>query len=164
MKKSVFTLGAFIILSTGTSLAAPLNNLDNEQTALGISGDTVYIEHKFDDRFTLGYQSIDRDNYGDMKDLYGQYQFSNNVRGIIGARDFDYDDSSMYLGLGLQGPLAPKLDGFASFVVGDEFNELQVGTGYQVAPNVDLNATYTNFMPDQGRDKDEVALGATFKF
>jgi hypothetical protein len=164
MKKSLLTLGAFLILSTGTSLAAPLNNLDNEQTAVGISGDTIYIEHKFDDRFTLGYQSIDRDNYGDMKDIYGQYQFSDNLRGIIGNRDFDYTNSSMYLGLGLRGPLAPKLDGFASIVAGDEFNELQVGTGYQLAANVDLNVTYTNFMPDQGKDKDELAVGATFKF
>ena len=164
MKKSLLILGAFVVLSTGTSFAAPLNNLDNEQTAVGISGDTVYIEHKFGDRFTLGYQDIDRDNYGDMKDIYGQYQFSENVRGIIGNRDFDYADSSMYLGLGLQGPLAPKLDGSASFVAGDEFKEVQVGAGYQLASNVDLNVTYTNFMPDQGRDKDKVAVGATLKF
>ncbi|SMC90062.1 hypothetical protein [Sporomusa malonica] len=164
MKKSLLILGAFITLSTSTSFAAPLNSLNNEQTAIGLSGDTVYIEHKFGDRFTLGYQSIDRDNYGDMKDIYGQYQFSNNLRGIIGNRDFDYSDSSMYLGLGLQGSLAPKLDGFASFVAGDEFNELQVGAGYQLAANVDLNVTYTNFMPDQGKDKDEIAVGATFKF
>lgn len=164
MRKSVLTLGAFIILSTGTSFAAPLNNLDSEQTAAGISSDTVYIEHKFDDRFTLGYQAIDRDNYGDMNDIYGQYQLSDNVRGIIGVRDFDYTDSSMYLGLGLQGNLAPQLDGFASFVVGDEFNELQVGAACQLAANVDLNVTYTNFMPDQGRDEDEVSVGATFRF
>lgn len=164
MRKSLLALGALIVLSTSTSFAAPLNNLDEEQTAVGISSDTVYVEHKFAEGFTLGYQSIDRDYYGDMKDIYGQYQFTDNVRGIIGVRDFDYADSSMYLGLGLQAPLAPKLDGFASFVVGDEFNELQLGAGCQLAANVDLNVTYTNFMPDEGRDKDEVAVGATFRF
>lgn len=164
MKKSLLALGTFFILSTGTGFAAPLNNLGTEETAVGISSDTIYIEHKFGDRFTLGYQSIDRDYYGDMKDFYGQYQFSDNLRGIIGHRDFDYDDSSLYLGLGLHGPLAPKLDGFASFIAGDEFNEFQVGAGYQLAANLDLNVTYSNFMPDHGRDKDEVAVGATFKF
>jgi len=164
MKKKLLILGAFIILSTGTSFAAPLNNLDNEQTAVGLSGDAFYIEHKFGDRFTLGYQSIDRSYYGDMKDVYGQYQFSNNLRGIIGNRDFDYGDSSTYLGLGLHGALAPQLNGSASFITGDEFKELQVGAGYQLASNVDLNVTYTNFMPDYGRDKDEVAVGATLKF
>lgn len=164
MKKSLLILGAFVTLSTGTAFAAPLNGLDNGQTALGLSGDTFYIEHKIADRFTLGYQSVDRDYYGDMKDIYGQYQFSNNLTGIIGNRDFDYSDSSMYLGLGLQGPLAPSLDGFASFIAGDEFNEVQVGAGYQLAANVDLNVTYTNFMPDHGRDKDEFAVGATLKF
>ncbi|MBP2663412.1 MAG: hypothetical protein H6Q71_1360, partial [Firmicutes bacterium] len=34
----------------------------------------------------------------------------------------------------------------------------------QLATNVDLNVTYTNFMPDEGRDKDQVEVGATFKF
>jgi len=35
------------------------------------------------------------------------------------------------LGVGLQGPLVPKIDGSASFVAGDKFKELQVGTGYK---------------------------------
>lgn len=164
MKKSLLMLGALVVLSTSTSFAAPLNNLADEQTAVGLSGDAFYVEHKFGDRFTLGYQSIDRDYYGDMKDIYGQYQFSNTLRGIIGNRDFDYTDSALYLGLGLQAPLAPQLDGFASFIAGDDFNELQLGAGYRLAANVDLNVTYTNFMPDRGRDKDELAVGATFKF
>ncbi len=164
MKKSAVALGAFLLLGAGTGFAAPLNSLDNNQTAVGVSGDTFYIEHKLAEGFTLGYQSIDRDYYGDMKDFYGQYQFSDKLRGIIGSRDFDYSDSSLYLGLGLRGALAPRLDGFASFIAGDDFNELQAGAGLKLADNVDLNLTYTNFMPDRGRDKDEVALGATLKF
>lgn len=164
MKKGLLLAGAFVILSAGTSFAAPLNNLDNEQTAIGLSGDAFYIEHKLSDRFTLGYQSIDRDYYGDMKDLYGQYEFTGNLRGIIGNRDFDYRDSAVYLGLGLQGPLAPQLNGHASVIAGDKFNELQAGASYRLASNLDLNATYTNFMPDHGPDKDEIAIGATLKF
>lgn len=164
MKKSVLTLGAFLVLSTGTSFAAPLNHLDNGQTAVGISGDTVYLEHKIADRLTVGYQSIDRDTYGDMKDIYGQYQIADHLKGIIGSRDFDYSDSSLYLGLGLQRSLTPQMDGYASFLTSDDFSELQIGAGYQFADNVDFNVTYTNFMPDYGRDKDEVALGATLKF
>ena len=164
MKKSLLILGAFITMSTATGFAAPLNDLGNEQTAVGVSGDAFYLEHKFGDRFTLGYQSMDRDYYGDMKDIYGQYQFTNNLRGIVGNRDFDYSDSSVYLGLGLNGSLAPQLDGYASFLAGDEFKELQVGAGYKLARNLDLNVTYSNFMPDHGKDKDEFAVGATFKF
>lgn len=164
MKKSLLLAGAFVILSAGSSFAAPLNNLDHEQTAVGLSGDAFYIEHKLTDRFTLGYQSIDREYYGDMKDLYGQYEFTGNLRGIIGNRDFDYQDSAMYLGLGLQGSLAPQLNGFASIIAGDNFSEMQAGASYRLASNLDLNATYTNFMPEHGRDKDEVAIGATLKF
>lgn len=164
MKKRLLILGAFVMMTATTSLAAPLNNLHNEQTAVGASGDTVYIEHKFGDRFTLGYQAIDRDSYGDMKDVYGQYQFSQNIRGIVGNRDFDERDSAVYAGLGLQGELAPNLSGSAAYIAGDDFSEVQLGAGVQLAQNVDLNVTYTNFMPDQGKDKDKVAVGATFKF
>ena len=164
MKKSLLILGAFITLSTATSFAAPLNNLNNGQTAVGVSGDTVYIEHKLGDRFTLGYQSVDRDYYGDMKDIYGQIQLSNNLRGIVGNRDFDYKDSSMYAGIGLHGSLGQNLNGFTSYIAGNKFSEVQVGASCQLATNVDLNATYTNFMPDEGKDKDKFTVGATLKF
>jgi len=164
MKKSLLLAGAFVILNAGLGFAAPLNNLDSGQTAVGLSGDAFYIEHKLADRFTIGYQSIDRGYYGDMTDLYGQYEFTGNLRGIIGSREFDYRDSAMYLGVGLQGSLAPQLNGFASVVAGDKFSEMQAGASYRLASNLDLNATYTNFMPEYGRDKDEVAIGATLKF
>lgn len=165
MKKFVLTIAAFVTLNAGVAaFAAPINDLGQGQTAVGIGTDTFYLEHKLTDSFTIGYQNVDRDRSGHMSDVYGQFQLGKNIRGIVGNRDFDYSNSKMYLGMAVNGPVAPGWDGYASLIAGSEFKELQVGANIGIAPNVDLNLSYHSFMPDYGNNRNGVGIGATLKF
>lgn len=164
MKKIVLTLVAALAISAGTCLAAPINDLGTGQTAVGIGSDAFYLEHKLTDNFTLGFQNVDRgDNGSSLDDIYGQFQLSNNFRAIVGSRHFDYN-SRLYGGIAVNGPLSSDWDGYVSFVVGDQFKEMQVGANYRMAHNVDLNLNYHSFMPDFGRNTNGVGVGVTYKF
>lgn len=164
MKKLVLTLIALVSLSAGVGFAAPVNDLGQGQTALGIGSDTFYLEHKLADKFTIGFQNVDRGGSGNMNDIYGQLQFTDNLRGIVGSRDFDYSGSKMYLGMAINGPLSPNWAGYASLIAGSEFKELQVGANVGLSHNVDLNLSYHSFMPDGGNNRNGVGIGATLKF
>jgi hypothetical protein len=154
MKKIIVTVAAFIAFGIGTGFAAPMNNLENGQTAVGYLHDSLYIEHKLNDNLTLGLQK---------HDIYGQYAISNNVRAIIGSRDYN-SDASIYAGAAYSHSLSPNVNGYASLIGSSDFTEAQVGANVNVAPNVDINADYTAFMPDHGSDRNRFGLGATFKF
>lgn len=160
MKKIVLTLAALLIFSTSAAFAAPVNDLSRGQTALGLGSDTFYLEHKLTDTFTLGFQDADwvRGN-----DIYGQFRFTDSLSGIVGSRNLD-SDSNLYFGLAVNGPLSPGWNGYASFVAGGEFNELQAGASYRLSHNLDLNLSYHSFMPDAGANKNGVGIGATLKF
>lgn len=162
---SVFNLG-----SVGIAAAAPINDLAKGQTAVGVmvhntdpSSNTFYIENRVDDNFTLGFQGIDWDHGGHMNDIYGQIDLNNNLRAIVGNRDYA-SQSKLYAGLAVTAPLSPELGGYASYISSSQFNELQVGANYHVADNVDLNFNYRSYSPDGGSDNNGVGVGATFKF
>jgi hypothetical protein len=163
MKKIVLTLAALLIVSAGTCFAAPINDLSSGETALGIGTDTFYVEHKLSDNFTLGFQNQNPDYYGHMNDVYGQFNLSNNLRAIVGSRNFD-PGSKMYAGLAVNGPIASEAQGYASFVAGDQFQELQAGANIRLTHNVDLNLGYHSFMPEFGSNSNGVNVGATIKF
>lgn len=163
MKKSIVTLAAILTLTTGAASAAPINNLASGETAVGVGTTEAYIEHQVSDSFTLGYQSADRDYYGDQDDIYGQFRLTNNIRGIVGHRDMNYD-SNFYAGLAANVPLTPNMMGYASFVTGSDFKETQVGTNIDLVSNVELNVNYHSFSPDGGRTEDGFGVGATVKF
>lgn len=163
MKKSILTLAAILTLTTGAASAAPINNLSSGETAIGAGTTEVYIEHQVSDNFTLGYQNLDRDYYGNQDDIYGQIRLSNNISGIIGHRDMNYD-SNFYAGLAASVPLTSSMTGYASFVAGSDFKETQVGANIGLVSNVDLNVNYHSFSPDGGRNEDGFGVGATVKF
>lgn len=163
MKKTIIALTAFLTLNMGTLFAAPINDLAAGQTAIGAGNDTFYVEHKLTDNFTIGYQNVDRDEYGKMDDIYGQYQFTNNLRGIVGSRNFD-SATKTYVGIAVNSPLSSSTDGYASLISGSEFKEVEVGTNINLARNVDLNLNYHSFIPDQGHNNTGVGVGASFKF
>lgn len=164
MKKIVLSLVAALALCVSTGFAAPINDLAAGHTAVGIGSDTFYLEHQLTDNFTLGFQNVDRgDNGSSMNDVYGQFRLSGNVRAIVGSRNFD-SSSRLYGGLAVSGVMAPEWDGYASFVAGDQFKELQVGANFRLASNLDLNLNYHSFMPDFGRDTNGVGAGVTLKF
>jgi len=154
MKKTILTMIALLTVSVSTGFASPINNLENGQTAIGVIDDSVYLEHKLSDQFTLG---IQRD------DIYGQFQLSNNVRAIVGSRN-NNPDSEMYVGLGVTTSLAPSLDGYASFVSANTFSELQVGANYNLTHDVDLNLNYRSLSPEYGYTSNRTSIGATVKF
>ncbi|MGL6016141.1 MAG: hypothetical protein ACRCZU_08725, partial [Selenomonadaceae bacterium] len=61
MKKVLLSLTVLTALSTATAMAAPINNLAANETAVGLGTNESYIEHKINDDITLGYQYADRD-------------------------------------------------------------------------------------------------------
>lgn len=170
MKKVVLALLVFLVSSIGTGFAAPLNDLAQGETAVGIgfhggdpSSNDFYLEHQLSDNFLLGYQSIDWKHYSNFTDIYGHLRLSPNLRAIIGNRDFD-STSKIFLGAGVNGPLGVNSDGYAYLIGGDKFRELQVGANFRVTHNVDLNVSYRSFMPKDGDDTNGIGAGLTFRF
>jgi hypothetical protein len=163
MKKILLTLAVLLAVGVTTGFAAPVNDLTTGQAAVGVGSDTFYLEDKIVDNFTIGYQNVYRGDYGHMDDIYGELNFSKNLRAIVGSRDFG-SDSKLYGGLAISAPLAIKCDGYVSFVAGSEFNELQVGANYKLMNNVDLNLNYHSFLPDGSDSQDGVGIGVTLKF
>lgn len=169
MKKLGLALAALLTISASTGFAAPINDLSKGQTAVGInihntspSSNTFYIENKVADNFTLGLQTIDWDHGGSMDDVYGQLHLNNNLRAIVGNRNFE-SNSKFYMGMAVTAPLAPEWDGYASLIAGSEFKELQVGANYKLSHNVDFNVSYRSFMPDAGSNNNGLGFGATLK-
>ncbi|MBC8014315.1 MAG: hypothetical protein H7X79_01040 [Sporomusaceae bacterium] len=154
MKKIVLTMVAVLSFGAATGFAAPINNLTKGETAIGIMDDSLYAEHKVADQVTVGFQK---------NDIYGQLNLNNNLRAILGSRDYN-GGSDMYIGAAINSPLAPSLDGYASLIGANDFKELQVGANYNLTNNVDVNVNYRSFMPDQGSNSNRTGLGATLKF
>ena len=154
MKKIALTVVGILAFGVGTGFAAPINNLNQGNTAIGVMHDSFYVEHKMSDNFTLGVQK---------SDIYGQLDLGNNLRAIVGSRDYN-SSSQIYVGAAVNTPLASSLDGYASIVGASDFKELQVGANYNLTNNFDINLNYRSFMPDQGSNSNRTGLGATLKF
>jgi len=153
MKKIVLTVVSILALGAGTAFATPINNLNQGQTAIGVQDHALYIEHKLSNNFTLGLNE---------NDIYGQIGLGNNIRGIVGSRD--YNGSELFVGAAVNAPLAPSLDAYASIIGGSNFKEAQVGANYNLTSNLDLNLNYRSFMPDNDHDYNRTSVGAAFKF
>lgn len=154
MKKIALASALMIALGVGTGFATPINNLGNGQTAVGAQDQSVYIEHKFSDTFTLGLQE---------NNIYGQFDLNKNLRLIAGSKDYN-NNSEFYGGVGLTAPLASNIDGYTSLVGGSGFKEMQIGANVNVAQNFDINLNYRSLMPDQGSNSNRTSLGASIKF
>ncbi len=163
MKKVLLGVGLLLSVSVGTGTAAPINDLERGQTAVGVLTDTIYLENKIGKDLTIGYQNVDRKNGSDMDDFYGQYQLPfSSVRAILGYRDIG--SGSTYIGLSVSEGLAPRLNGYASMIGNDDFVEYQVGANLELTSQVGLNANYRNFRPDRYRNESRLEVGASYKF
>lgn len=162
MKKIICIAVALLVLSLGTAMAAPLNDLSKGQTAVGVATDNLYIEHKIADRFTIGLQNIDVTSDDDEIDLYAQYRLNNTFRAIVGHRDIS--GGAGYLGIGATRSLDNNWDGHAYVLLSDEFVEAQVGATYKITSELDANVYFRSFMPDEGKDKNRLGVGITYKF
>lgn len=161
MKKIICSTVVFSVLTISTVLAAPLNDLATNQTAVGASNDGIYIENKVADKFTLGLQGIDLHDDSSF-DIYGQYHFTNNFRGIIGHRDAF--DGSLYAGVGVSDNLDENWIGHAYAIFGDDFTEAQLGAAYKINSELDANLYLRLFTPDHGDNHNRVGIGLTYKF
>jgi hypothetical protein len=163
LKKIVLALAAFFILSSETGLAAPVNELEKGQTATGIGTNLFYLEHKLADNFTLGLQNTNWDHNNNMDNVYGQLQLTNNLRGIIGSNNVD-TNAKVYVGMAINGPIAPEWEGYTSLIAGNQFKEVQVGANFKITYNADINFNFHSYMPEEGDNKSSVGIGATLKF
>jgi hypothetical protein len=163
MKKVLLGVGLLLTVSVGTGFAAPINDLDRGQTAVGAMTDTIYVEHEIVKDLTIGYQNIDRKHGSSMDDFYAQYKLPfSSVRAILGHRDLG--SGSTYIGLAVSDKLIPRVTGYASVVGSDDFTEYQVGARYELTREVDLNVNYRNFRPDHYRNESRLEVGASYKF
>jgi hypothetical protein len=166
MKKIFAVAAAAMILGAGTAMAAPVNHLTGNETAVGVGSKESYVEHKFTSKLTAGYQYVDRDQYNKQNDLYAQYDLvGSNVLAIAGWRNnLPGDKSNLYGGLALSTPAVMGFEAYVSYVAGSDFNETQVGINKNLIANVDLNINYHNYAPENGHNEHGIGAGVTVKF
>ena len=166
MKKTILTAALLTVLGTATAMAAPVNTMANNETAIGVGTKESYIEHKFTPKLTAGYQYVDRDHYNKQNDIYAQYDLvGSNVKAIAGWRNkLPGDKSNVYGGMAVSTPTVLGFEAYASYVKGADFGETQVGVNKNLIANVDLNINYHNFSPDNGRHEHGIGAGVTVKF
>jgi hypothetical protein len=166
LKKIILAFAMFLAMGNAGVMAAPVNTLANNETAVGIGSKESYIEHKFTPKLTVGYQYADRDEYDHQNDLYAQYDLiGSNFKAVAGFRNhLPNDKSNGYGGVAVVSPSFLGSQLYASYVKGNDFGETQVGLNVNVVANVDLNINYHNFDPDSGHHENGVGVGATIKF
>lgn len=166
MKKTVLLTMSMMLAASSAVMAAPINQMANHETAIGVGTKESYIEHKVTGKATIGYQYADRDEYGDHKDAYLQYDLVGSEVKMIGGYRWGLpgDKDQAFGGIALSTPKVLGFDAYASYVAGKDFNETQVGINKNLLFNVDLNVNYHNFKPDNGHHENGVGAGLTVKF
>lgn len=164
---------AMVVCSVG--VAAPVIQLENGESVAGythshLNGEAFngfYIQSALDDKLILG---LDYSNgWGSYKeiDIYGQYQFKNNARFILGNRQYKWgshhDDRLLY-GVAANTPLGEKTTGYASLLLNSFETDWKLGLTYDIARNVSLDLNYRIRDMDYGGSSDGVGLGVNLKF
>ena len=166
MKKIIVAFALLSALGASTVLAAPVNTMTGNETAIGVGTKESYIEHKFTPKLMAGYQYADRDEYNKQSDIYGQYDIvGSNVKAIAGYRtNLPGDKRNVYGGLAVTTPSVLGTQLYASYVAGADFGETQVGLNKNIIANVELNVNYHNFDPKSGHNEHGIGAGLTVKF
>lgn len=169
MKKYAVLAAALGLSVSSAAMAAPINHLGTHDVAVGVGTKEAHIEYKATDEITVGVGHNDRDEYGNPKDVYMQYNvLGQNIR-LLGGYRWDMDqanENNAYGGLALSTPTVPVLgvNVYASYIAGKNFNESQVGLNKSLIANLDLNVNYHNFKPDHGSRENGVGVGLTMHF
>jgi hypothetical protein len=179
MKKKILTLMAGTMLATSIGYAAPLTELATGETTIGynhynldqngrsIKDDSFYLENAISDKFIAG---IERNGYsapyGDYHttDIYAHYKLDNNIRLIVGDRNYSGDSDKFFYGIGANVNLAPKLDGYASVITNDVATGWQTGVNYKLDGQTSLNLGYKSDKHDNSSTRDGVGFGLNHKF
>ena len=167
MKKFAI-LTALIGLSISSAVtAAPINHLGAHDTAVGVGTRDAFVEHKATDEITVGVARSDRDEYGNPKDVYMQYNvLDQNIR-LLGGYRWNMrqeSENNAFAGVGLSTPTVLGFNAYASYIAGKDFNESQIGVNKSLIANLDLNLNYHNFKPEHGDRENGVGVGLTMHF
>lgn len=179
MKKKVLTILTGTMLAASVGLAAPINDLQQSETAVGynhynldvdgtdIDDDSFYLESALSDKFILG---IERNSYSysgpdfHTTDIYAQYKLDPNIRLIVGNRDYSDASDKIFYGIGATTALAPRLDGYASVTTSSSATDWQVGAAYKLNSQASLNLGYKSYKEDGYSRADGVGFGVNYSF
>ena len=168
MKKTLLIAAAIMAMSASSVMAAPINQMTGNETAIGAGSKEQYIEHKVTPKATLGYQHMDRDEFGkDQQDVYLQYDVVGSQVKLIGGYRWKLpgDKDNAFGGVAVSTPRVFGFDAYASYVAGKDCNETQVGINKNILFNVDLNVNYHNTKLDGISHREHgVGAGLTVKF
>ncbi len=167
MKKYAVLAALMGVSIASTAMAAPINHIGAHHTAVGVGTKEAFIEHRATDELTIGVARNDRDEYGNPKDVYLQYNVVGENLRLIGGYRWDMgqtEKDNAYAGVGLSTPTVLGFNAYASYVAGKDFNESQVGLNKSLIANLDLNVNYHNFKPDHGSRENGVGVGVTMHF
>jgi hypothetical protein len=163
LNKVIVTFIAVLFLNITNAFAAPVNDLENGDTAVGvISGSNnsmYYVETKSSDKLILGMQSLDLRTSNSATDFYAQIKMDDTLRVIFGNRMID-SRSKAYLGGVVESRLNPDVNGYASVIAGNGFQELQMGVNYKLTDANDININFSSLSDN----KSSLGIGLSYKF
>lgn len=175
MKKKVLTMLTGAMLATSVSFAAPLTDVQQNQTAIGYNhynleaaghstnSDSFYLENGIADRVIVGIEKNSKAPL-DTTDVYAHYKLDPNIRLIVGNRSYDNGPNKMFYGIGGNVNLASNLDGYASVTSSSVATEWQTGVNYSMNSQVGLHVGYKSYKQDGLPTVDGVGFGANYKF
>lgn len=171
MKLKAFVLAVLLLALSGSVVfASPLNNLEQGQSAVGITmqdgHSDIYVETQVGPAVTIGYQLGNGSGTSDMNDFYGQFRLGNEPESlhlILGSRNFN-SESHEYVGAAIGGLFdSDTMKGYGKALLGSGFQEFQVGANFDLSENAYLNLNYRIFRAD-GDTKGDVGVGITCTF
>lgn len=179
MKKKILALMASTMLATSIGYAAPITDLAPGETTVGynhynldqyghsIDNDSFYLENALSDKFNVG---IERNGYSSQyngwhtTDVYAHYKLDNNVRLIVGDRNYSDSSDKFFYGIGGNMSLAPKLDGYASVTTSSVETSWQTGVNYKMDGKTALHFGYKSDKYDGSSAQDGFGFGINHKF
>ncbi|XEQ94074.1 hypothetical protein SCACP_29720 [Sporomusa carbonis] len=179
MKKKILTILTGSMLVASVSFAAPITDLQQGESTIGynhydldaagqnIDTDSFYLENAIADKVIVG---IERNSYSipgaDAKttDVYAHYKLDQNIRLIVGNRDYSNGPNKMFYGIGANTNLAPKLDGYASVTSSSIATEWQTGVNYKLNNQAALHLGYKSYKEDGAATADGLGFGVNYKF
>ncbi len=163
MNKVIVTLTIWLFLSITIVSAVPVNDLENGDTAIGVisgsNNNMYYLETKSSDNLILGIQSLDLRTSNSAADFYAQIKMDDTLRVIFGNRIID-SRSKAYLGGAIESRLNPDVNGYASVIAGNGFQELQMGVNYKLTDANDININFSSLSDN----KASLGIGLSYKF
>jgi hypothetical protein len=167
LKTKIFALGVFFTVGVSTGFAAPINEMEIQESAVGImvgnNNNTVYFETKPNESVVIGFESVDWEHTGNTADFYAHLYLTDNLTAIIGNRTFDAS-SKAYAGAALNLLLPSESTGYTSFIVGSGFSELEVGISNRLTDSSDFNISWRYFKDDGQDDGNGFSAGIITRF